>query len=226
MHCTLAGYSNNRCQGQMEGERLSSLSHPPHTRARILAIKHLHIHPSNQHLLKSLPRISMPSPPSAAAGGVFWPDSSTCSLGPVNAPGVPSANTVYYLCATTTSLAAHTRLLTQVWGLTPSNFGFQAAFTNIYTSTPDRGLAAMAMWSYFSCRVPQRMPLGSVEGVWQLQYYTPSLVLSPPPPARTSGAQGGTSRGAGWLLLLINNKILKISTGVSKGTRQGYPSMQ
>lgn len=142
----------------------------------------------------------MPSPPSAAAGGVFWPDSSTCSLGPVNAPGVPSANTVYYLCATTTSLAAHTRLLTQVWGLTPSNFGFQAAFTNIYTSTPDRGLAAMAMWSYFSCRVPQRMPLGSVEGVWQLQYYTPSLVLSPPPPARTSGAQGGTSRGAGWLL--------------------------
>lgn len=202
-----------------DGKTRARLAQLPPSTPDTLAAKHLLIHPSDQHLLRRLSWVPMPHnpyapPPSAAAGGVFWPDSSTCSLGPVNAPGVPSANTVYYLCATTTSLAAHIRLLTQVWGLTPSNFGFQAAFTDIYTSTPDRGLAAMAMWSYFSCRVPQRMPLGSVEGVWQLQYYTPSLVLSPPPPALTSGEQGGTSRGAGWLLLFI-------STGASKGTRQG-----
>lgn len=57
----------------------------------------------------------------------------------------------------------------------------QNMFLSMYNTT-DRTSAAATMWSFFSCR-HSRMPIGSVEAAWQLQFYTPGLTASPPPPA-------------------------------------------
>eukprot|EP00955_Chlamydomonas_euryale_P118845 366563-Chlamydomonas_euryale.AAC.2 len=124
------------------------------------------------------------------SAGVPWPtDADFCGPNAAGAalgvPNPPLPDRMYSLCTVLGGLPRYTRVMYTLWTVAvpvPAS-AFEAVLNAGYDAVPfgQRQGAARATYVQFSCRVSP-MPLSAVAGEWQLHYYRPGPVLSPPPP--------------------------------------------